>query len=290
MASLASATQGMYSLSMSRTEVSTVTRSIGEVLLGTFCSAAAIPHLYYCCKRSMSRYRPTICSKADVCQNELIFFSFLTNEYSDSKKLLYIQNSDQDEPTFVDALRGVGVSQIACGSGHTVVLTTDGQVYTWGRGDDGRLGHGDNGWKYVPRIAQSLSGQVIVQVTCGSYHTAAVASNGDLFTWGGGMYGKLGHGNESGHSTPRRVEGLVGLTVSQIACGSRHTAVLTSTGALYTWGDKENGVAGHGDTEGHQYTPKLLERMAGKRVIQLSACGFHTGCLTDSHEVYTVSR
>lgn len=198
--------------------------------------------------------------------------------------------SDQDEPTYVDALRGVGVSQIACGSGHTVVLTTDGQVYTWGRGDDGRLGHGDNGWKYVPRIAQSLSGQVIVQVTCGSYHTAAVASNGDLFTWGGGMYGKLGHGDETGHSTPRRVEGLVGLTVSQIACGSRHTAVLTSTGALYTWGDKENGVAGHGDTEGHQYTPKLLERMAGKRVIQLSACGFHTGCLTDSHEVYTVSR
>jgi len=48
--------------------------------------------------------------------------------------------SDQDEPTYVDALRGVGVRQIACGSGHTVVLTTDGEVFTWGRGDDGRLG------------------------------------------------------------------------------------------------------------------------------------------------------
>lgn len=56
-------------------------------------------------------------------------------------------SSDQDEPTYVDALRGVGVRQIACGSGHTVVLTVDGEVYTWGRGDDGRLGHGDNGWK-----------------------------------------------------------------------------------------------------------------------------------------------
>lgn len=75
--------------------------------------------------------------------------------------------SDQDEPTYVDALRGVGVRQIACGSGHTLVLTTDGEVYTWGRGDDGRLGHGDNGWKYVPRITQSLAGQVIIQVTCG---------------------------------------------------------------------------------------------------------------------------
>ncbi len=54
-----------------------------------------------------------------------------------------------------------------------------------GRGDDGRLGHGDNGWKYVPRITQSLARQVVTQVTCGSYHTAAVSGNGDLFTWGG---------------------------------------------------------------------------------------------------------
>lgn len=139
-----------------------------------------------------------------------------------------------------------------------------------GRGDDGRLGHGDNGWKYVPRLIHSLAGQVVTQVTCGSYHTAAVANNGDLYTWGGGMYGKLGHGNEAGCSTPRRVEGLVGLPVSFIACGSRHTAVVTLTGALYTWGDKENGVTGHGETEGHQYTPRLVDRLAGRRIVQLS--------------------
>jgi alpha-tubulin suppressor-like RCC1 family protein len=41
--------------------------------------------------------------------------------------------SDQDEPTYVDALRGVGVRQIACGSGHTVVLSTEGEVFTWGK-------------------------------------------------------------------------------------------------------------------------------------------------------------
>eukprot|EP00536_Pseudo-nitzschia_multiseries_P017830 jgi/Psemu1/264537/estExt_Genewise1Plus.C_18540006 len=195
--------------------------------------------------------------------------------------------SDQDEPEYVDALRGVGIRQIACGSGHTVVLSTEGEVYTWGRGDDGRLGHGDNGWKYVPRITRSLERQVVTQVTCGSYHTAAVAGNGDLYTWGGGMYGKLGHGNEAGHSTPKRVDALKGLTVSQIACGSRHTAIVTSSGAIYTWGDKENGVVGHGDTEGHQYTPKLIQRLAEKRIVQLSACGFHTGCLTADGELFT---
>src|SRR3546814_15080290 len=80
----------------------------------------------------------------------------------------------------------------------------DGQVYTWGRGDDGRLGHGDNGWQYVPRLLERLSNRSVVQVACGSYHTAAVTASGELLTWGGGMYGKLGHGNELGHSVPHR--------------------------------------------------------------------------------------
>ena len=100
------------------------------------------------------------------------------------------------------------------------------------------------------------------------------------------MYGKLGHGNEDGHSTPKKVEALKGLTISQIACGSRHTAVITLPGEVYTWGDKENGVAGHGDAEGHQYIPKLLSKLSQIKVVQLSACGFHTGCLSDNGEVF----
>ena len=71
--------------------------------------------------------------------------------------------------------------------------------------------------------------------TCISYHTVAVSSNGGLFTWCGGIYGKLGHGNGSGsgHSTPRKVETLVGLNIVDIACGLRHTAVVTNKGYLY---------------------------------------------------------
>lgn len=53
-------------------------------------------------------------------------------------------------------------------------IEEEGEVYTWGRGDDGRLGHGDNGWKFVPRLVEELRGKSVRQVTCGSYHTAAV--------------------------------------------------------------------------------------------------------------------
>lgn len=55
--------------------------------------------------------------------------------------------ADQDIPCGVDALQSVQVAHIACGSGHTVILSTTGEIYSVGRGDDGRLGHGDNGWK-----------------------------------------------------------------------------------------------------------------------------------------------
>lgn len=237
-----------------------------------------------CSLRELPRKRDNSSIGGDSSDSQLLCFTWGRGE---DGQLGLGDTSDQDHPTFVDALRGVGVKQIACGSGHTVVLTTDGEVYTWGRGDDGRLGHGDNGWKYVPRIIQSLTGQVVAHVTCGSYHTAAVTTDGALYTWGGGMYGKLGHGNEAGCSTPKRVDGLAGLIVAQIACGSRHTVALVSTGAAYSWGDMENGVAGHGLTEGHQYTPRLLDRLAGRNVVQVSACGFHTACLTDNGELYT---
>ena len=48
--------------------------------------------------------------------------------------------SDQNEPCLVESLRDVSILKISCGSGHTVVLSTEGSVYSWGRGDDGRLG------------------------------------------------------------------------------------------------------------------------------------------------------
>ncbi|ETV89424.1 hypothetical protein H257_00711 [Aphanomyces astaci] len=195
--------------------------------------------------------------------------------------------SDQYRPVVVEALRERIVVQIACGSGHTVVLDDKGDVYTWGRGDDGRLGHGDNGWKFVPRLVESLQTKQIKQVTCGSYHTAAVTVSGELYTWGGGMYGKLGHGNEVGHSVPYLVETLSNLKVDQVACGSRHTVVLLQNSDVYTWGDKENGVSGQGDTDGHQYLPCAVEELKNKGIKQIAACGFHTAALSDKGELYT---
>ena len=207
---------------------------------------------------------------------------------------------DQLRPQLVEVLRGKGVADIACGSGHTVVRTLAGEVYTWGRGDDGRLGHGDTGWKWAPMRVEALAMHSVAQVTCGSYHTAAVTSDGLLFTWGGGMYGKLGQGDEKGHPTPQCVKALreVG-RVKQVACGSRHTVALLENHTVYCWGAKEDGVSGHDDDDGaaassgggsggvHHYAPQLVETLVGVSVCQVSACGFHTCVVSMKGKVYS---
>uniref|UniRef100_A0A8B9TDL7 Alpha-mannosidase n=1 Tax=Anas platyrhynchos TaxID=8839 RepID=A0A8B9TDL7_ANAPL len=64
-------------------------------------------------------------------------------------------------------------------------------------------------------------------VSCGSRHTAAVTRDGELYTWGWGKYGQLGHGDNTSSDRPQRVEHLVaeGLRAQEVVCGPWNTYV-----------------------------------------------------------------
>lgn len=161
---------------------------------------------------------------------------------------------------------------------------------------DKSLGHGNNIFQTIPKLVTALYKFKVVHVTCGSYHTAAVTSNGDLYTWGGGMYGKLGHNSESCLNTPCKVKSLNGVTL--VACGSRHTVCLVGNDEVYAWGEKRNGVTGLGTRErsGIQLIPRKIpadffftheNTPQDFAVKELVACGFHTILLCENGEVYT---
>lgn len=61
-------------------------------------------------------------------------------------------------------------------------------------------------------------------MSCGPYHTASIGADGSLWTWGNGLFGKLGHGDHKPCFLPRRVEALAGFTVTSVSCGWWHTA------------------------------------------------------------------
>lgn len=68
--------------------------------------------------------------------------------------------------------------EVACGHSHTIARTSEGKVYTWGRGDSGELGHGNMTDRSVPTALAAVEGHTWVQVAAGSYYSAGIADTG----------------------------------------------------------------------------------------------------------------
>lgn len=169
----------------------------------------------------------------------------------------------QPFPLIIDILRDVFIVQVACGDAHTVALSSDGSLYSWGGGGCGQLGHletrrmpkDEDGCPYqpVPRIVESLKDEV-VNVACGKAHSVAVSAKGQMFTWGAGACGQLGHPDtrtfptdEDGYPfqpVPREVANLKSLHITATACGDVHTLALTKEGDLYSFGGGSYGQLG----------------------------------------------
>ncbi|EOA33285.1 hypothetical protein CARUB_v10019712mg [Capsella rubella] len=196
-------------------------------------------------------------------------------------------------------LQGTHVSYVACGPWHTAVVASSGQLFTFGDGSFGALGHGDRRSTSVPREVESLSGLVVMKVACGVWHTAAVvevsneASNaevgsscGQVFTWGDGEKGQLGHGDNDPKLLPECVVSLTNENIYQVACGHSLTVSLTSTGHVYTMGSTAYGQLGNPTAKGN--FPARVEGDIVEAYVEEIACGsYHVAALTSKSEIYT---
>ncbi|KAH0713722.1 hypothetical protein KY289_009681 [Solanum tuberosum] len=184
-------------------------------------------------------------------------------------------------PKALESAVVLDVQNIACGGRHAALVTKQGEIFSWGEESGGRLGHGIDSDVLHPKLIDALSHSNIELVACGENHTCAVTLSGDLYTWGDGDFGLLGHGNEVSHWVPKRVNGpLEGIHVSYISCGPWHTAVVTSAGQLFTFGDGTFGVLGHGDRKSVS-KPREVESLKGLRTVR-AACGvWHTAAVVE---------
>ncbi|KAK6159975.1 hypothetical protein DH2020_003356 [Rehmannia glutinosa] len=186
-------------------------------------------------------------------------------------------------PKALESTMVLDVHRIACGNRHAVLVTKQGEIFSWGEEAGGRLGHGVESDVSHPKLIQTLSGKSIEMVACGEYHTCAVTISGDLYTWGDGSLncGLLGHGSGVSHWIPKKVCGpIVGLQVSFVSCGPWHTALLTSAGRLFTFGDGTFGALGHGDRSGTNI-PREVEALKGLQTTRV-ACGvWHTAAVVE---------
>ncbi|KAL9251783.1 PH, RCC1 and FYVE domains-containing protein [Drosera capensis] len=216
-------------------------------------------------------------------------------------RLGYGVGNDVSQPRLVESLAAYNVDFIACGEFHTCAVTMAGELYSWGDGihNVGLLGNGTDVSHWIPkRILGPLEGVQVASVSCGPWQTALITSNGQLFTFGDGTFGVLGHGDRESVSYPREVESLSGLRTIAVACGVWHTAAVVevimtqsssagSSGKLFTWGDGDKNRLGQGDSE-PRLKPTCVPALIEHNFIKV-ACG-HTLTLglTTSRQVFSM--
>ena len=135
----------------------------------------------------------------------------------------------------------VKVKQVALGNQHTVALSEDGQVYTWGRNYGGALGNGTTTDSKTPVKIEIGDGKKVAEVYADNNCSAALTVDGDLYMWGENSSGQLGDGSTTNKNMPTKVEISSGKKVKEfLLCGSSSMALL-SDGTVWAWGSGGSG-------------------------------------------------
>ena len=160
----------------------------------------------------------------------------------------------------------------------------DGNLWTWGRSNNGQLGNGQISSISTP-VTTFAGGTNWKQVSSGLEHTAAIKTDGTLWTWGYGAFGQLGNAQINSRSTPVTTF-AGGNDWKQVDVAAYHTVAIKTDGTLWTWGIGSTGVLGNGTTTGNRSTP--VTTFAGGTNWKQVRCGtYHTAAIKTDGTLWT---
>jgi RCC1 and BTB domain-containing protein len=149
--------------------------------------------------------------------------------------------SSENIPRPIRALLSRKVVIAACSYHHTVILCSDGSLFSCGRNDSGQLGHGDTVDKKTPQAVLSAP-KNIVSISCGQFHTVACTSQGIVYACGKNDYGQLGLDGTPSLKFFTKIPMPSDLdNVAQVCCGYYHTLVLSTNGMVGGFGRNDYG-------------------------------------------------
>ncbi len=194
------------------------------------------------------------------------------------------------------------ISNVYLGSKHSLAITSNGRVFTWGLNSDGQLGDGTTLNKNTPIDITSelnlLPGEKVIQAAIGlSNRSYVITTLGRVFAWGDNSSGQLGDGTTDVRLTPVEITHQFGLetneTIVQINVGGGNSSAISSLGRLFTWGVNNVGQLGDG-TKISSTTPKDItsnfDLNTDEIIIQSSFGNSMASALTSSGRVFVWGR
>jgi LPXTG-motif cell wall-anchored protein len=191
-------------------------------------------------------------------------------------------------------INGIHFVQITAADSHSMGLTSEGTVFTWGSNTFGQLGDGSSTSSSVP--VQVLAGEQgsgylskVTSIDASQNFSLASTSDGQVYSWGENGLGQLGNGTTTLSRVPVRVlageQGAGFLSdIASVAVGFRHSIALTTTGSVFTWGGNGSGGLGNGTTIGST-TPVQVHAVAPgsgslSGIKAIAGAGFYTLAIT----------
>ncbi|KAL9953867.1 hypothetical protein ACROYT_G041340 [Oculina patagonica] len=197
------------------------------------------------------------------------------------------------------------VSQVACGECHIVALTVSMEVYSWGCGEYGRLGLGNEDDFAAPQKVDVPSQCKVVSVCCGSDFTFLLTATGRVLGFGNNDENQLGIDtpqslrkrqirSSTGHfpyvTLPKPVMPLNKYSITSVSAGRSHSAVIDAYGRLITVGSNKFGQLGVGDFKPRAGPCVIGGEMVGKTIAH-AACGDDfTVVATADNQIYSWGR
>ena len=193
--------------------------------------------------------------------------------------------NDKSSPVQTIAL-GTNWKQVSGGYYHTAAIKTDGTLWAWGYNTYGQLG--DNTVVNKSSPVQTIAlGTNWKQVSCGITYTAAIKTDGTLWSWGRNNSGQLCDNTVVDKSSPVQTIAL-GTNWKQVACGYQHASAIKTDGTLWTWGYNTYGQLGD-STVVHKSSP--VQTIALGTNWKQVACGFyHTAGIKTDGTLWTWGR
>ena len=170
-------------------------------------------------------------------------------------------------PTVVAGLTGVRVVSIAASDVYSLALTEAGQVFSWGKGENGCLGHGNEQDLHTPKLVEALQAMRVVGVAASAFDSLARTNAGQLFQWGA-----LGGRDARRLLVPKLVTALQAIKVVDVAAGRSLYLAVTDDGRVYSWGRGGSPNAlGHGIQPGWLMRPKMIEALEPHEIVSVAA-------------------
>jgi len=224
--------------------------------------------------------------------NLTLYAKWIINHYTITFAIV-----NHDPLSYITLNLGETIDKVSLGFRHSSALTSSGRVFVWGNNLSGQLGNDTTTDQLVPTEITSRfslgSGEQIIQVSLGGFHSSALTSLGRVFTWGRNNYGQLGDNTTTDQLVPTEITSRFSLgsgeQIIQVSLGGYHSSALTSLGRVFTWGRNYSGQLGDMTAVDKLVPTEITSRFNldyGDQIIQVSLGGYHSSALTSSGSLF----